>query len=411
MNEDFEEGYDDQYDESNFLEDAKDTYDDIKDLKDKYDKYKNKGKEGNSSNPQKEARNFDNQLKDKNIARSQNPQAAQQAGGEAAKKAGGEVAKETGKQVATQTATTATTTGTASAAGGTAAAAGGTAAAAGGTAAAAGGTAAAAGGTAVAAGGAVAAQAAIPVAGWIALAIEAAIALAIAGMKALKKHDQKMAESGIDSKGIRRLIRLSPILIPFAIIMLIIILLTQSETQEKVEFMQEAVKCFEGDTHCIDFMNTRVTILASGDDIIKATDLELADFVIDYVTAENIYYGSGGSSFMSDIVNDLNVIAKEGIPDERGIWQQIEDKFKQLIEDSIIGDINYAWNLFKWLKLEKRVYNNIDWYTAYTANRFASITHIAAGVQTKFSGEPTIIDDDTITRSAVGIDLNPTNAY
>lgn len=416
MNDDFEEEYDDEYDESDFLEDAKQTYDDIKDIKEKYDKYKNRGKEGNSSNPQQEAKNFDNQLRDKNMARSQNPQAAQQAGGEAAKKAGGEAAKEAGKQAATQAGSqAATTAGTTAAASGTAA---GGAAAAGGTAAAAGTTAAAGGaaaaGTAAAAGGAVAAQAAIPVAGWIALAIEAAIALLIAAKKALKKHDEKMAESGIDSKGIRKLLKWSPILVPIALFILIIILLTQSETQEKVEFMQEAVKCFEGETVCVDFMNTKVTIVGTGDPIIRATDLELAGFIVNYVIAENRYYGSGGSSFMSDIVEDLNTVAKEGLTDGDTTWEKIEKVFKQLIDESIIGDTIYAWNLFKWIKVEKKVYNNIDWYKAYleTASGCATLTTINTWVkQGLLKQEPNIGFVSTKTRSAIAVDLNPLNSY
>ena len=397
MNDDFEEEYED-YDESDFIDDAKQTYDDVKDLKEKYDKYKNRGKDGNSSNPQQEAKNFDNQLRDKNMARSQNPQAATQAGGEATKKAGVEAVKESGKQAATQAGSQAATTA------GTTAAASGTAA----------GGAAAAGGTTAAAGGAVAAQAAIPVAGWIALAIEAAIAAIIAARKALKKHDEKMAENGIDSKGIRRLLKWSPILVPIAIIILIIILLTQSETQDKVDFMQEAVNCFEGDNNCVDFKNTRVTIIGTGEPIIRATDLELAYFIVSYVKAENRYYGSGGSSFISDIVEDLNTVAKEGLTDEDTTWDKIEKVFKQLIDDSIIGDTIYAWNLFKWIKLEKKVYNNIDWYKAYleTASSSATLTTIQTWAkQGLLKQEPNIEFVPTKKRSAIAVDLNPFNSY
>ncbi len=408
MNDDFEEEYDDYDDESDFLEDAKETYDDIKDLKDKYDKYKNKGKESNSSNPQQEARNFDNQLKEKNMARSQNPQAAQQVGNEAGKKA----ATQAGSQVAT----TGASTGGATAAGGAATA--GTATAAGGAATA--GTAAAAGGaatagTAAAAGGAVAAQAAIPVAGWIALAVEAVIALAIAAKKALKKHDEKMAENGVDSKGLRKLLKASPIILPIAIIILIIIILVQSETQEKVDFLNQAVKCFESDQTCTDFMNTRISITATGNDVINATDLQIANFVVQYVTAENKYYGSNGSSFMSDIVNDLNTVAKEGLVDDSSVFDKIVDWFEELIENSIIGDINYAWNLFKWMKMEKKVFNNIDWYKTYadTLTGYGTLDKITEWAKyTILDDEPKIGFADTETRTPLEFgSLSLTEAY
>lgn len=387
MNDDFEEDYYDDDDEGDILEDLKDTYDDIKDYKDKLDAKKNKkaGSESNSSNPQQEARNFDKQLKDKNMARSQNPQGAQQAGSEIAKKGGQEATKKAGAEAAKKVGTeagkkVATTTATNAAAG----------------------TAAATGGAAAATGGAVAAQASIPVAGWIALAIEAAIALAIAIRKAIKKHDQKMAENGVDSKGLRRLLAASPLLIPLAIIILILILLVQSETQERVDFMSQAVDCFEGEKTCYDFMNTGWFITANNKPVIKATDWDIAVFVFEYVMAENKYYGSSGSSFMTDIVQDINDVAKKGLLDDQTWWDKIVAKFQELVDNSFLGDVQYAWHLFKWMKMEKKVFNNIDWYKQY-ANTGTGVATLDTILEWAKAGllkqEPKIGFLDTSTRA------------
>ncbi len=400
MNDDFEEDYDDEYEdydeeESDLLEEIKDKYDEIKD---KVDKYKNKKNGGNSSDSQQKAKEFDNQLKDKNMARSQNPSAT----------TGTTTGSATGEAAATGGATT--TGGTATAAGGTAAA-GETAAAAGGTTAVAGETAATAGGAA-AAGGAVAAQAAVPVVGWIALAVEAGIALLIAARKAKKKREEKLAENGIDIKGIKRLLKVSPILLPIAIIVLIIILLVQGETQDKVEFLNQAFKCFEGKNACTDFMNTKVRIDAIDKDLIKATDLQIAKFVVQYVKAENKYYGSNGSSFMSDIINDLNEVAKEGLVEDSGV-SVIENIFNELVDNSIIGDTIYAWHLFKWMKVEKKVYQNIYWHKAYldTASGYATLTELKEWYTVVKGEEPNIAFGDTVTKDAIAIDLNLFNAY
>jgi len=151
-----------------------------------------------------------------------------------------------------------------------------------------------------AAAGAIGAQAAIPVVGWIALAIEAAIALLIGLKKLQKKRDEKNAESGVDSKGLRRLMKAAPLLMVFAIIILIIVIiivLAQGETYDRVAFLQEAVECFESADGCKDFMNTGMPIhngyLTWDADVpvIKKTDLDIATFVIEYKIAEILFFG------------------------------------------------------------------------------------------------------------------------
>lgn len=316
MNEDFEEDYEE--DEDDGREDLKEAKDKAKDAKDKYNEQKNKkveNKKGSNNDPtsHNEAREFNKSLDAKNQARTQNPDLATKAGSEGAK-AGSQAAANTGTAATTGTTatttagTTAATTGTTAAATtGTAAATGTTAAATAGTTAAAtaGTTAAAAGGTA-AVGGAVAAQAAIPVIGWVALAVEAAIAAVIGLHKFKKKHDKKMEENGVNSKGLRRLLKASPILLPIALIFLvivIIIVLIQSETYDRVAFMQEAIECFESADGCWDFMNTGLPIgngliSVEAEPLIRKTDLEIAEFVVQYKFAEWKYFGNSRLVFL-----------------------------------------------------------------------------------------------------------------
>lgn len=481
MNDDFEEDYEEEYEKSDPWQDAKDTYDDIKGLKDKYKKYKNKEGDGNSLNPQEKAKEFDNQLKDKNMVRSQNPQ-IKPTGGTAAGNAtattgsttaatGGTAAGATGSTAATAGTTAAGTTGTAAATAGSAAgttaaataeataaatagtaatttaatAAGTTAATAAGTTAAtaAGTTAAATAGTtaatAAATGGAVAAQAAIPVVGWIALAVEAAIVAIKLIKRAKKRREERDAENGVNTKALKRLLKASPLLIPIAGFILLIIILVQSETMEKTEFMYQAVKCFESKDGCKDFLNTGIKINGINGKVIRATDLQLIDFVADFIRAEDKYYGSQGSSFMSDLVNDLNDVAKEGLGDECvdnsafkdnennnqdeasgdpdpcdvNIWDKIKEKLMEYINNSFLGKVTYGLNLFKWMKLEKKVYQNIKWYKAHldTATGFATFDTLKTWVNVKFDNEPKIAFGDTVTKEAIAVDSNPFNSY
>lgn len=362
MYEDFEEEYEEEDDEDTLIEKVQRGKNKYDDAKSKYDKVKE----------------FDKSLRDKNIARGNNPELASNAATTGSTTTGATAGTST---VVTGGATGATT-GATTAAGATAAT--GTAAAS--------GTAATAG-TAAAAGGAVAAQAAIPVAGWIALAVEAAIALLVMAVKLRKKHDKKMAENGVDSKSLRRLLKISPFLIPAGIILLILIILVQAETYDKAEFLKEAVKCMETDGGCNDFLNTGVTISGDGDPVIKKTDLELAGFVVKYMIAEHKCFGNDGSSIM-DIMNDIDTIAREGLDDYNN-KTAVERLFEELVEDGIIGDVRFAWNLFKWLKVEKKIYNNIQWYKAYNAANIGGVSAVEAWVQTHFDDEPSVIMGDT----------------
>ena len=67
---------------------------------------------------------------------------------------------------------------------------------------------------------------------------------------------------------------------------------------------------------------------------------------------------------MSDMVNEINDYARYGVDDE-GFLEQIKQLFEKLVEDSIIGDVVEAWDLFHWLKIEKQAFNNIQWYKVY----------------------------------------------
>lgn len=410
MYEDFDGEYEEE-DEETLIEkgqrignNVKDKIDKGKKIKKKIDcKYKSK----NDPTQVNEAKKFDQALRDKNIARSTNPEMATKTAGNAAKAGGagtttgataGVASGSSAGATATATtgATTAASTGAATAGATTATAAGTTAATAGATTA---GATAATAGTVAATGGAVATQVAIPVAGWIALAVEAIIAALVIAVKMRKKHDKKMAENGVDSKSLRRLLKVSPFLIPFGIIMLILIILIQAETYDKADFLKSAIECAEKDGGCDDFLNTGVKINGDGDPMIKKTDLEVAEFVVKYMFAEHKYFGNEGSSIL-DIAGELDTIAREGL-DEYNNKSAVEVLFEELIEDSIIGDIRLAWNLFKWLRVEKKVFNNISWYKAYNASSFSLFSEWGAKIGVRLTGEPTVMMNDTIEKSAI----------
>ena len=116
---------------------------------------------------------------------------------------------------------------------------------------------------------------------------------------------------------------MAPVLFPIAIIILIVIILIvliQGESYDKTEFMQKAIECFEMNEtdnlkNCTDFMNTGVwipngSISVDAEPLIRKTDIEIMEFVAWYKIAEWIYFGSSGSSFLSDAVNEINEISK-----------------------------------------------------------------------------------------------------
>lgn len=415
MYEDFDGEYEKE-DEETLIEkgqrignDVKDKIDKGKKIKNKIDKYKSK----NDPTQVNEAKKFDQALRDKNIARSTNPEMAAKTAGNAAKAGGAGTttgatagvasgssagATATATTGATTAASTGATTGAATVGATTATTAGTTAATAGATTA---GATAATAGAVGATGGAVAAQVAIPVAGWIALAVEAIIAAMVMAVKMRKKHDKKMAENGVDSKGLRRLLRVSPFLIPFGIIMLILIILVQAETYDKADFLKLAIECAEKDGGCDDFLNTGVKINGDGDPMIKKTDLEVAEFVVKYMFAEHKYFGNEGSSIL-DIVGEIDTIAREGL-DEYNNKSVVEVLFEELVENTIIGDVRLAWNLFKWLRVEKKVFNNINWYKAYNASSFSLFSEWGAKIGVRLTGEPTVMMNDTIEKSAIAL--------
>ncbi|MBR6614083.1 MAG: CHAP domain-containing protein, partial [Clostridia bacterium] len=281
--------------------------------------------------------------------------------------------------------------GAGAAAAGTTAAAAGTTAAATGTAAAA-GTAAATAGTVAAAGGAVAAQAAIPVAGWIALAIEAAILLMIGLYKMQKKFDKKMEEKGIDSKGIRRLMLISPILMPIAIIVLVVVLialLMQAETADRTQFMIDALECFENNggtgttkasNKCVDFYGSNLLfsegILAgrfgryfgvnSKSPLIKKTDFAIAMFVAEYLGVELLVFGENGVEH--SLKDSMESVSNYDFLNENK--NSVLEKMKEVLTffldplgilDKINDFVKEGWYLFKWCKMEKKIFNNIEW--------------------------------------------------
>lgn len=364
MNEDFEEDYEEEEDDGR--EDFREAREKAKEARDKYKEEKAKKAENNKSSQNSnndptshnDAREFNKSQNAKNQARTQNPDAAtkqlgqesakktgeqvgkegvkkagEQAGKEAAKKIGEEAGKEAVKQVGQQAAANV----------------------------------AVAGGSTAAGAGATAAVAAIPVAGWIIAAVMAAIALLKGLKKARDKHDKKMAENGIDSKSIRRLIKLSPILVPiliFFIVIIIIVVFMQAETADRIEVMQRALTCFESNgssSGCQDFMNTGIHMgwnTGGKKPLIKKTDMDIAHFVIDYIRAENKVYKNNQGFSLNEAIDS---IANQDYLDDPTLWEQIVAKFQQLIDDSIIGDVREAWYLFKWLKIEKKVFNNITW--------------------------------------------------
>lgn len=403
MNDDFEEDYED-YDER----DDQITKDDIDNVKDKYNKLKERKKsDNNPSKSTEDAKNFNKNLQQQNQSRATNPSSgATQAGG-----AGTEGAA-AGGAAAEGAAVEGVAAGGAAAAEGAAvegAAVGGAAVAEG---------AAAAGGTAAAAGGA----ATIPVVGWV-------VALVIAALAVLKKIkdkiDKKAEENGINNKGILTLILLSPILLVFLIIILIVVVIaifTQAETYDKVEFLNQAIVCFESATKtdaCDDFMGTGIDMYGlesasgtlDGDPLIKKTDLEIAVFVADYVIAEWKYFGNEGSSFMT-IYEEFETVAREGL-EEDSTLEQITSKVESVLlltpagkawqaAGTLADKINYALHLFKWLRIEKKAFNNIDWRFARVehSSELGTLEEIITWVDHKVDGIPDRMFGDTVISDA-----------
>lgn len=372
---DFEE--DDIYDD-----DDSSIAQDIQDIKGSGKELKQTIKDGPSKdqNQAKEARDFNEQMRNKNMARSNGAgeiekQATQNAGKKAAKNASKEAAKKTGKEVGKQVAQEAGKEA----------------------------------GKQVAKEGAKAATTtavkAVPYVGWAIAIADAAIKLLKAIKKLQNKIDQKAAESGMDLKSMRRLIAASPLLAIFAIIILILViimLLTQTTTITKTDSLKQAIACAES-SGCTDFMNTGVTISSAsvplgsigstivaftGEQLSAAeqsknnsflttlnttfdsltskkliyfTDLQIARLVIEYLMFENKYYGF--TETINETITNMTKQLNGATGEEKNV---IEWLFQMLVDHTIIGDIYEAYSLFNWLKLEKVAFNKIEWKIIYT---------------------------------------------
>lgn len=102
-----------------------------------------------------------------------------------------------------------------------------------------------------------------------------------------------------------------------------------------------------------------------------------------------------GSSFLSDLVDDINTVATQDL-DDMSEFDQIVAKFQELIDQSIIGDVVEAWHLFNWLKMEKKVFNNIEWNRKYTITSIGEITDIYTRATYTLTGSPpTVTTQDT----------------
>ena len=250
-------------------------------------------------------------------------------------------------------------------------------------------TAATTAGTAVAVGGAVAAQAAIPVAGWIALAIEAAILLAIGLYKMQKKFDKKMEEQGIDTKTMRKLFRIAPLMMPICLVVMVIIIicmLMQTETADRTQFMIDALTCFEENggsgwdtstNKCVDFYGSdilwntkfgRYFVVNEVSPLIKKTDFAIAMFVAEYLCVEYRVFGENGVNFtMKTAMNDMaNYEGYIDESDKQGVLNAMKEVLTHFLDPlglmSKIHDfVKEGWYLFKWCKMEKKIFNNIEW--------------------------------------------------
>lgn len=106
-----------------------------------------------------------------------------------------------------------------------------------------------------------------------------------------------------------------------------------------------------------------------------------------------------GSSFLSDMVDDISAVATQDL-DDMSEFDQIVAKFQELIDQSIIGDVVEAWHLFNWLKMEKKVFNNIEWERAYTITSIGGLTDIYTWVSYRFTGQAPDIDSSDTERTS-----------
>lgn len=354
MNEDFEEEYDDDDDG---LQDFQDAIDKGRDAKDKFNKEKEardaKKAENNGGNTSSSKGN--NSPQPSNIgnepAKQAGKEATKQAGKETAKGAGKEVAKEAGKEVAKEAGKQAATKG------------------------------------------AITAAEAIPYVGAVIAAIDAAISM----IKAINKHDKKMREKGIDTKNMRRLFLASPLLMPILIVVLIIVILTalsQGTTIDRVDIIKDALVCFEtsgAGEGCEDFMNTGVTfgkyrlrekIFSEGIDegwlikypyssakpLIKRTDKEISWFLSDFLLIEKALNVNVDFEFLdpltdliplNDSFDDTAEYDSSAMASDMRESGLLTEDDPDEIQETDVGK-RQAY-LFKWLKMEKKIFNQIQW--------------------------------------------------
>jgi len=104
---------------------------------------------------------------------------------------------------------------------------------------------------------------------------------------------------------------------------------------------------------------------------------------------------------MSDMVQEMNDYAKYDMDDEedKSIFEKIEAMFQELVDNTIIGDIVEAWDLFHWMKVEKQAFNKIVWKKAYRETKlgvggnFAGIQELVVKTAFHFGVKPDITLD------------------
>ncbi len=100
-----------------------------------------------------------------------------------------------------------------------------------------------------------------------------------------------------------------------------------------------------------------------------------------------------GSSFL-DIVNEVNDAAR--YVDDQSFIGEIEKLFQQLIDKTIIKDFVEAWNIFKWLKIEKKAFNNIEWKRVYKLSELRNVSEFGVYVDTWIDGRPDSLNESTV---------------
>lgn len=108
---------------------------------------------------------------------------------------------------------------------------------------------------------------------------------------------------------------------------------------------------------------------------------------------------------MTDMVEDLEEMSKadavEGEGNKNTFIEKVEKKFDEIFNEwlpdvPIVGDLIECWDLFRWLKLERKAFNNIQWYKAYreTVIKFGGSSSVVQDVTTwvnkRFGGKPEI---------------------